>query len=103
MLYEKNAQGLATACSKRKKPKTMSEADKPKKCVEHWCTGLVTVQPMYANALREDALPKPAEVTVPRTTVDIQTQQTLSRTPANVSGMQIQTLQLTSGVVACCR
>ena len=31
MLYEKIAQGLATACSKRKKPNAMSGADEPEK------------------------------------------------------------------------
>ena len=54
MLYEKLAPGLTTACSKRKKPNAMSAADKPEKCEELWCTGLITAQPMYANVLQED-------------------------------------------------
>ena len=99
-------QGLATADGKRKKPNDNMRRGTARK-IKTTCTtlapGLVTVQPMYVNALLKDALAKAAEGTVPQTTVGIQTQRTLSRTPANVSGMQRQILQLTSGVVACCR
>ena len=39
MLYDKNAQGLATACSKRKKPNAMSGADEPEKVKNYGALG----------------------------------------------------------------
>ena len=71
--------------------------------IRDWCTQSITVQPMYINALLEDVLAQADEETVHPTTVEIQTQPKILRTPANASGMQKQTFQLTSAVVACCR
>ena len=82
VIYE----GLAAARRKNEKPKTTCVVRKKVYSIADWCTQSITVQPMYVNELQEDVLPTADEETVPPATLDIQTEQTLLRTPANVSG-----------------